>query len=175
MRSRTLLPVLAALVAMLPSPARGETPGPALRAELLVAREQVWRAFYGKNPEALEKLLGPELVAIQEGQERWESRESMLAIAKQIAAADASLLRLEFPRTEIQVFGDTAILYYTYVFETAAHGESAGVDAGRGTEVFVRRGGRWVDVAWHLDNGPFVFRDRKWARLGTYPPPPPPA
>ena len=171
MRSKIVIRALAAtLLAVLPALARGDLPTPALRAELVAARDEVWRAFYGKDPGVLEKLLGPELIAIQEGQEKWESRASMLAIAKQLAAADARLLRLEFPQTEVQVFGDTAILYYTYVFETAIHGKSTGVDAGRGTEVFLRRGGRWVDMAWHLDNGPFVFQDGRWARLGKYPP-----
>ncbi|MDV3206547.1 MAG: TetR family transcriptional regulator [Rhodococcus ruber] len=36
----------------------------------------------------------------------------------------------------------------------------------RFTNVWVRRDGRWVDVGWHLDNGPFVHRDGAWIRLG---------
>lgn len=142
-----------------------------LRQELIDAREAAWRAFYRKDPASLERVLGPELVAIQEAQEKWERRNDMIAVAKAIDRAGVELLRLEFPRTEIQVFGDVAILYYTYVFSTGIPGKPAGVDAGRGTEVFVRRDGRWVDVGWHLDNGPFVFQEGKWARLGAYPPP----
>jgi hypothetical protein len=65
------------------------------------------------------------------------------------------LLRLEFPRTEIQLFGDTAILYYTYIFETGLNDKSV-VDGGHGIEIFVRRDGKWVDVGWHLDHGPFL-------------------
>jgi hypothetical protein len=143
----------------------------ALRKELVEARDAAWRAFYRKDPARLEKLLGPELIAVQEGQERWESRDDMIAIAKSLDRSGVELRRLEFPRTEIQVFGNTAILYYTYVFSTGIGGKSGGVDAGRGTEVFVLRGGRWVDVGWHLDNGPFVLQDGKWTRLGVYPPP----
>ena len=46
------------------------------------------------------------------------------------------------------------------------------VDAGRGTEVFVRRDGKWLDVGWHLDNGPFVRKDGEWIRVGEpYPEP----
>lgn len=63
------------------------------------------------------------------------------------------------------MFDDTAILYYTYIMEQRL-GEQAAVHAGRGTEIFVRRDGRWVDVGWHLDNGPFVHRDGAWIRLG---------
>ncbi len=154
--------------------ARGRpvTVSPELRRELLAARDAAWRAFYRKDPAALERLLGPELIAIQEGEEKWEPRDDMIEVARQLTRADGRLLRLEFPKTEIQVFGDTAILYYTYVFETEVGGKSAGLDAGRGTEIFVRRSGAWVDVGWHLDNGAFVYRDGTWTRLGAYPPPP---
>src|SRR3954466_9519527 len=37
-------------------------------------------------------------------------------------------------------------LYYTYIFETGVEGKQSWVDTGRGTEVFVRQDGRWVDV-----------------------------
>jgi hypothetical protein len=40
------------------------------------------------------------------------------------------------------------------------------VDGGRGTEVFVRRDGKWVDVGWHLDNGPFSHANGQWTRVG---------
>jgi hypothetical protein len=148
-------------------------PSPELRRELIEVRDSVWRAFFQKDTSKLEKLLGSDLIAIQESQEKWERRDALLAIARQLNASGIELLRLEFPQTEIQVFGDTAILYYTYIFSTGPHGKPAGVDAGRGTEVFVRRDGRWIDVGWHLDNGPFVRQDGSWTRLGAYPPPAP--
>jgi hypothetical protein len=144
-----------------------------LRNTLLHAREAAWRAFFSKDPALLDRLIGPELVAIQESQEQWESREHMKAVAKWLWDHDVTLRRLEFPRTEIQIYGNTAILYYTYVFETATAGKSTGTDAGRGTEIFVLRDGQWVDVGWHLDNGAFLFRDGKWNREGSYPSPEP--
>jgi hypothetical protein len=51
------------------------------------------------------------------------------------------------------------------VFETAL-GDRSAVDTGRGTEIFVRRNGKWVDVGWHLDNGPFVRKDERWIKVG---------
>jgi uncharacterized protein DUF4440 len=138
----------------------------AVRAELLAARDTAWRAFFEKGGAAkLETILAPELVAIQESAERWEDRPRLLAMAKAIEKQGVQILRLEFPRTEMQIFGDTAILYYTYLFETGVPGNSV-TDEGRGTEVFVRRDGRWLDVGWHLDNGAFVRKDGVWVRLG---------
>jgi hypothetical protein len=145
----------------------------ALQDELLAARDAAWRAFFSKDPRAVEQALGPELIAIQESQELWESRDHLIAIAKYLREHNVTLVRLEFPHTEIQVFGSTAILYYTYIFETATNGVSTGTDAGRGTEVFILRDGKWVDVGWHLDNGPFYRKEGSWVRAGSYPDPGP--
>ena len=62
-------------------------------------------------------------------------------------------------------FDNTAILYYTYVMEQRL-GDQAAVDTGRGTEIFVRRDGKWVDVGWHLDQGAFQRKNGTWIRLG---------
>jgi hypothetical protein len=137
-----------------------------VRKELLDAREAAWRSFFADDPvAAIEKIIGPEVIAIQENGERWENRERLIATAKAMKAQRVQLLRLEFPHTDIQLFGDTAILYYTYVFSTG-NDKMSGTEAGRGTEVFVRRDGRWIDVGWHLDNGAFVRRNGAWIRVG---------
>ena len=142
------------------------------RQELLEAREAAWRAFYSADPaEAIPKSLDEDLIAIQESEEKWDNYTHLLALAKELKKQGVELIRLEFPVTQIQVFGNTAILYYTYIFETGVHGKSSSVDAGRGTEIFVRRDGRWVDVGWHLDNGPFYMKDGHWVKSGTHPAP----
>jgi hypothetical protein len=136
-----------------------------VRKELLDARETAWRSFFQKDLAVVERILAPELIAIQENSDRWDDRTNLIALAKAMNEKGVQLLRLEFPRTEIQLFGDTAILYYTYVFETGLKGKSV-VDGGRGTEIFVHRNGRWVDVGWHLDNGPFSHTNGEWTRVG---------
>jgi hypothetical protein len=136
-----------------------------IRRELLEARSTAWRAFFQKDLTVLEQILAPELIAIQEHAERWDNRASLLKMAQSMNERGVQLTRLEFPRTEIQLFGNTAILYYTYVMEQRL-GDQATVDAGRGTEIFVRRGGKWIDVGWHLDQGAFHRRDGAWVRLG---------
>jgi hypothetical protein len=136
-----------------------------VRKELLDARETAWRSFFQKDLAVVERMLAPELIAIQQNSDRWDNRTRLIALAKAMNEQGVQLLRLEFPRTEIQLFGDAAILYYTYVFETGLKGKSV-VDGGRGTEVFVRREGKWVDVGWHLDNGPFSHVNGQWTRVG---------
>jgi Domain of unknown function (DUF4440) len=142
-----------------------------VRKELLDARATAWQSFFQKDPAVVESILAPELIAIQQNSERWDNRTRLIAMAKAIHEQGVQLLRLEFPHTEIQLFGDTAILYYTYIFETGRNGKSE-VDAGRGTEAFVRRNGKWVDVGWHLDNGPFSRKGGEWIRVGETVPEP---
>jgi ketosteroid isomerase-like protein len=125
---------------------------PAERAELLRQREAVWRAWFANDRAYLDKVIPAETIAINAGEEPWHTRESVLAGAEQFAASGARLVRLEFPKTEVQVYGDVAILYTTYLFEAEQGGQRTTV-SGRGTEIFVHRDGRWVNSGWHLDSG----------------------
>jgi len=125
---------------------------PALRQEILGAREAVWRAWFANDQARLEKVIPEETVAINAGEEAWQGQSEVLESARQFAASGARLVRLDYPRTEIQLFGDVAILYTSYVFEVEAGGERQ-VSSGRATEVFVRRDGRWVNPGWHMDSG----------------------
>src|SRR4030095_8161286 len=136
-----------------------------VRRELLDARDIAWRSFFQKDLTVVERILAPELIAIQQNSDKCDDRTRLVALAKAMSEQGVHLLRLEFPHTEIQLFGDTAILYYTYVFETGLKGKSV-VDGGRGTEVFVRRDGKWVDVGWHLDNGAFSHANGQCIRIG---------
>jgi hypothetical protein len=58
---------------------------------------------------------------------------------------------LEFPHTEIQRFGDVAIIWTSYLVETEENGKRE-VVSGRATEIFVHRNGEWVNPGWHTDN-----------------------
>jgi len=140
--------------------------------ELFEARDAAWRSFFQEDPAAaIEWTISPNVIAIQENQEKWDNRARLTAMAEAMQSQKIQLIRLEFPRTEVQVFGDTAILYYTYIFETGTEGGRSGVDAGRGTEVFVRSNGSWLDTGWHLDNGAFQFKDGRWTKMGDQPAP----
>ncbi len=129
-----------------------QTVSAAAREEILARREAVWLAFFSNDRTRLEELVPADTVAIDAGEEAWHDRGSVLAGASAFAASGAKLVRLEFPRTEIRVYGDTVILYTTYSYEIENEGERE-VYSGRGTEVFVNRKGELVNVGWHLDSG----------------------
>jgi ketosteroid isomerase-like protein len=70
----------------------------------------------------------------------------------EFAQGGGKLTALEFPTTQIQAYGDVAFVYSTYKVGMTAGGQEI-VQEGRATEVFVRRGGKWLHPGWHLDSG----------------------
>ena len=123
---------------------------PEIRERILAAREAVWKAWFANDRASLEKMIPEEAIAIDSGEESWSNRAAILEGAKRFADSGAKLVRLEFPKTEIQAYGNTIIIYTTYVFETEVNGKRT-TSSGRGTEMFVRRGSDLVNVGWHLD------------------------
>lgn len=123
---------------------------PEIRERILTAREAVWKAWFANDRPLLEKLIPEEAIAINDGEENWSNRAAILEGAKRFADNGGKLVRLEFPKTEIQVYGDTIIIYTNYVYETEVNGKRS-TSSGRGTEMFVRRGNDLVNVGWHLD------------------------
>lgn len=125
---------------------------PAERAELLAAREAVWRAWFAGDEAALADLLPAEVLALDAGGEPWAGRDEVLRRSRAFREAGGRLVRLAFPRTEVRAFGDVAVIFTEYAadLETA---EGASAVAGRATELFTRRAGRWVNDGWHLDDG----------------------
>jgi ketosteroid isomerase-like protein len=123
-----------------------------LRDELLREREAIWRAWFANDRRELEALLPAHVVAINNADTTWQDRAAVLASAEAFARAEGKLHRLVFPRTEFQVYGDVAILYSLFELEVEQAGART-VQAGRATEVFLRRNGRWQNAGWHLDSG----------------------
>jgi ketosteroid isomerase-like protein len=123
----------------------------AARKALLEARETVWRAFFSSDRASLEKLIPEETLVMDPGSSQLGNRASVLEDAAQFAKSGAKLARLEFPSTEIQYYGSTAILYSTYLYELEKDGKRASF-SGRVTEVFVFRKGQWVNPGWHMDS-----------------------
>lgn len=87
------------------------------------------------------------MIAVQQNDDKWDNRAHLIIVAKAMQKQYIKLVRLEFPRTEVQLFGDTAILYYSYIFETGVEVKQSYVDAGRGTEG-VRPPGWALDCCW---------------------------
>jgi ketosteroid isomerase-like protein len=120
------------------------------RGQLLKAREAVWRAWFANDAQALRDLVPPETIVISAGEPEWKHQAEVLQSAVDFQAQGGKLIRLEFPRTEIQRFGDVAILYGAYIVETETKGKRS-VSSGRATEVFVLHDGHWTNPGWHTD------------------------
>lgn len=126
--------------------------GDQMKKRLLDAREAVWRAYFSNDRAALEKLIPEDTIAINAGDNNWQNRNAILEGAAQFAKGGGKLVKLEFPKTEIQVYGFTAFVYSTYSYELEIGGQRS-QQSGRVTEVFVLRKGQWVNPGWHMDNG----------------------
>jgi ketosteroid isomerase-like protein len=126
--------------------------GDQMKKRLLDAREAVWRSYFTNDRAALEKLIPEDTIAINAGDNNWENRKAILEGAAQFTKAGGKLIKLEFPKTEIQVYGFTAFVYSTYSYELEVGGQRS-QQSGRVTEVFVLRKGQWVNPGWHMDNG----------------------
>lgn len=120
------------------------------RAELLGVRAAVWRAWFSGDEATLLDLLPPDFIAIDPSGPIAPGRAGQVEGLRAFRDSGGKLVSLDFPATEIQLLGDVAVLYTTYVVElTAPDGPQR--MAGRATEVFQRRDGRWVHPGWHLD------------------------
>ena len=126
--------------------------GDAEKASLLKAREAVWRAWFGGDAAALKKLLPPELITLGEGDD-FGTFEPTLQSSLGFAKSGGKLRSISFPRTEFQAYGQTVIIYTTYVLETE-HSGKANREQGKATEVFVRRGTDWLNTGWQLAPDP---------------------
>jgi ketosteroid isomerase-like protein len=126
--------------------------GPALRAELLAAREAAWMAWFHNDQDALKRLLPPDLIAINNGEQEWQGLQQTLQGAQQFAARGDKLISLKFDRTEIQIYSEVAVLYSLFTLETEEGGKRTR-SSGRATEIFRRKGNTWVNTGWHLDSG----------------------
>ena len=126
--------------------------GDQMKKRLLDAREAVWRAYFAGDRTTLEKLIPEETLTIEAGDNNWGNRQTVLDGSAQFAKGGGKLVKLEFPKTEIQMYGFTAVVYSNYSYELEIGGQHIN-QSGRVTEVFVLRKGQWVNPGWHMDSG----------------------
>jgi ketosteroid isomerase-like protein len=117
---------------------------------LLQSREQVWRAWFAGDLKTLEQLVPPDTIVMSGGEEQWKHQADVLRTSQEFHAKGGKLLRLEFPRTEVQHYGDVAIVWSSYTLELEAAGKKSG-GSSRVTEIFVKKNGRWTNPGWHTD------------------------
>jgi hypothetical protein len=120
-----------------------------IEPEVLKLREAAWRAWFAGDTDALGRMLPPEFIGLSmEGP--LTGRERTLQESSGFHAGGGRLVRLEFPETQAQAYGDVVILYgrYRVVFESDGAEKAV---SGRLTELFVRQGKTWIHTGWHLD------------------------
>lgn len=129
----------------------GPQPDPQTRAEILALREAAWRTWFAGDKAGFEQVVPQELVAMSWEGGPWQDRSATLVASAEFAKGGNTLRALGFPENVFQQYGDVIILYSRF---HAVMADKAGVTSettGRGTEVFVRRNGKWIHTGWHLD------------------------
>jgi len=129
----------------------GPTPDTATRREILTLREAAWRTWFANDRAGFERIVPEELVALGWDGGDWQDRGATLAAMREFVGSGLKLTTLEFPRNVFQQYGDVVILYTRFRLVLTDTAGRARETNGRGTEVFVRRRGRWIHTGWHLD------------------------
>jgi Domain of unknown function (DUF4440) len=120
-------------------------------AELLKVRRSVWVKWMENDQETLKKLVPGDTVVISTGERGFKHQADVLESAAAFHAAGGKLISLEFPKTEVQHFGEVAITWSDYVLELEVGGKREKT-IGRVVEVFVKRNGQWTNPGWHTDS-----------------------
>jgi hypothetical protein len=75
-----------------------------------------------------------------------------MSSASKFVRTGGKLSSIEFPRTEVQAYGNVIIVYSEYRLGMLIQGKQI-TQAGMATEIFVNRGGTYVNTGWHLNVG----------------------
>ena len=90
------------------------TASAAIDPEVLAAREAAWRAYFGGDVKALGDLLPQEFIGISMDETPFSNRAQTLDGARAFREGGGRLIRLAFPDTQAQRFGDVVVLYGRY-------------------------------------------------------------
>jgi hypothetical protein len=142
---------LSASAAPLAAQEYGPQPDAATRAEILRLREAAWRTWFANDQAGFQRIVPAELVALGWGGGPWEDRGQTLAQMAEFAKGGQALETLEFPQNVFQQYGDVVILYTRFRLVLKDGAGKLAETTGRGTEIFLRRNGRWIHTGWHLD------------------------
>jgi hypothetical protein len=118
--------------------------------EVLAARETAWRAYFAGDVKTLGDLLPPECIGLGMTDGPFTDRAKTLDDARAFQRTGGRLIRLAFPETQAQQYGDVVVLYGRYEAVILSDGKERTM-RGRLTETFVRRNGKWLHPGWHLD------------------------
>jgi len=149
---KTVVTTVAAFgIALLAARAPGAGPtASAIDSEVLTAREAAWRAYFAGDVKTLGDLLPDDFIGISMDDVPFADRAATLDGSRKFHEGGGRLVKLAFPDTRAQRFGDVVVLYGRYDVTIESGGQPRTMQ-GRLTEMFVRRGGKWVHPGWHLD------------------------
>ncbi len=122
-------------------------------ADLLAAREAVWRQWFAGDRKALLAILPENFIGIGAGEGGFRTREETIKDSEGFIAAGNRLTDLKLTDNQIQTFGDVFVIYCRFSFTVVDRAGASSTVAGRATEVFQRIGTRWSHPGWHLDSG----------------------
>lgn len=125
---------------------------PAIEQQIVAIRDTAWRAYFANDQATMGRLFPANFISVGWSGGPWLDRAGTLADAASFASHGGSLVALEFPHTEIQLFGDVAVVFSMYVVEFNYDGIMTR-QSGRATEVFQKKDGHWIHPSWHLDSG----------------------
>lgn len=149
--SISLAALLFAVTSSLSAQQYGPRPDSTTQQEILALREAAWRTWFANDQEGFRKVVPEELVALGWDGGAWGDREDAIAAMAEFAQSGMTLTTLEFPRNVFQQYGDAVVLYTRFRLVLTDSAGTASETTGRGTEVFVRRNGKWIHTGWHLD------------------------
>ena len=134
-------------------PAPTPPAGSEIDPEVLRVREAAWRHWFAGDEAGLRHLLPPEFIGLDMSDGPFRSLDDTLAESRAYRAGGGKLVKLEFPETRAQRYGDVVVLYGRFSVVLESEGTQR-TFSGRLTELFVRRDGRWWHPGWHLDLTP---------------------
>jgi hypothetical protein len=128
---------------------RQQTVDAKTRAELVKARDVVWRAWFGGDSATLDHVLAGALAA-GDNVDGWSDRKRAISDSREFAGSGGKLLDLKFDSTAIQLTGTVAVLTARYSYTTSDRAGKQYTTRGQAVEIFVREKGAWTHPFWHL-------------------------
>ena len=129
----------------------GPAPDAATRTEILALREAAWRTWFGNDTTGFDRVVPDELMAMSWDGGPWQDHAGAVAGMAAFSRGGQRIQELEFPENVLQQYGDVVIVYTRFRLVLVDPAGRTSETKGRGTEIFVRRGGRWIHTGWHLD------------------------
>lgn len=119
---------------------------------LAKVQREIWDVWFAGDTDRLKEIIPQDLVVMNSGGGGFSGFRDEVDASASFEKAGGRLIDLTFPEMRAQQFGDVVVVYTQYRLAYVM-GTDTTRQSGRATEVFVKRDGRWVNPAWHMDSG----------------------